>query len=351
MTFAALLLLLLPAGDAVVRVELYGPARQRVGESQQWARRFAEEDVRVTVAVQRPGVDYGVFEKTRGTLRFVTVRAELTHEGSLRLPDRTLRPTDLRGFRNWLDGLKVYGAAGDPAGQPGWGLSAGDWVPLCRDAAQLADPLPGATVGAVIERLEETTGREVRHDAVDTLAPCQSPPASVSVGVGTAIALRSAGLGLSPVRTPSGEVAWAVGRLDDEKAAWPAGWTMTTGADRGRAFPTLYDDVGLPREPTLQTYLPRLQTATDVPLVPLQKDLADWKPQWPGVDTSLLPPKGRPIIVLNRVLRRNRLTTRTVWDDAGRGFVLIRPSNGQPDPAPRELRPPAVGALDPTDGE
>lgn len=352
MSLAALLLALLPAGDAVVRVEIYGPARQRFGDAQDWARRFAEEDVRITVGVQRPGLDYGVFEKARGPLRFVTVRAELTADGALRLPDRTLKPGDGRTFKAWLDGLKVYGAAGNPAGQPGWGLSATDWIPLCRDAAKLGDPLPDATVGTVLERLATVTGREVRRDdAVDTSAACQPPPASVSVGVGTAIALRSVELGLTPSRTPSGDVVWSVGPLADEAAAWPAGWTMTPDANRGRAFPTLYDEGELPRTATLRDYLPRMQTMTGVPHVPLRRDLAEWKPEWEAVDTSVQPPKGRPVIVLNRMLRRNRLTTRTVWDDGGRAFLLIRPSNGQVDPPPRELRPPAVAAVDPVSSD
>ena len=87
--------------------------------------------------------------------------------------------------------------------------------------------------------------------------------------------------------------------------------------------------------------------ATKIPHVPLDADLKSFQPAWRDVDTSLLPVKGRPILVVNRVLRKNRVTTRLVWDDAGRAFILVRPSDGQPDPKPRDLRPPAVQAVDP----
>lgn len=333
--------------EAIVRVELIAPARGSLTSSQQWARVFAKHDVRVTVRSSRPGDELGVVEDPKGRLRFVTVTAALDNGGEIRLPGQRYSLADRRAVDKWIAGLKTFGAAGTPDESLGYGLTPTQWRDVCLRAARTAPTTPQSpTVADVLRRLSDATGLSVDADALtarQSQRPCDRPDEMLSVGVGSAIALHAAELGIRPRRQPDGSVRWVVEEWSDE--AWPLGWAVPKGTPRMPVVGAAFQRTQMPDVATLADLLPALAEQTGVPHVPLSRELSESLPQWREVP-SVVRPVGAPAMELVRLLRAHRLTREFRWDDAGRGFVIARGQDMLRVATPREVRPPAVLAAE-----
>lgn len=330
----------------ILNLEILAPRGQLGLESQQWARIFEDIGVPVRIRTKFPTDEVDITERSRGTLRIVTAVGELNRDGSVTFPkDRKFTLRQRPELARWIEGLKVYGAAGRPEDEEGWGLTRQGLMALEVAFAQQALVPETPTAANVIQALGTVTAIPVRvePDARDYLVDsCQWPGGPLAVGTSTAIALESVGLGFKPRRLPTGatEIVVVV-KVDD--SVWPPGWVIPRGVSPGKFVPGLFAMTEMPIDDvTIVDFIKTMAASTGERLVPLRGELDAQAPDW---QSTVVPASFRPIqpiLPLTRVLRKVRLTREYRLDDARAPFVLIRVQDPRRQAVNPVTPPPAV---------
>ncbi len=324
------------ADKTIIEFELIGRGALSGGiKAHRWAETL--DKLGVSVRVRQPTVDDepGVTEKTRGTLRWVTVIGLLDNKGHMLLPDRKFSASDIVLLREWIDELKLYGAQGAPEGKPLWGLSKTQFDAIF---AALGKPISQASEGQTLTkalqqmnlppeypvRFHSTAAQQL--SAAESSLPVRQRLAGISCGTGLAALLADYGLGFRPLRTPAGAIELAVQPLADISNAWPVGWEPPPETLRRLLAPQLFKMVPVQfDEVPLQDVLDAITQASGVPII-IDHRAVEQK----GIDlaeTTLSYPAKRVawIQVIHSAATRNRMTQKLRVDELGQPFVHVAP--------------------------
>ncbi len=324
------------ADKTIIEVELIGRGALSGGvKAHRWAETL--QKLGVSVRVRQPTVDDepGVTEKTRGTLRWVTVIGVLDSKGRMLLPDQEFSASDTVLLREWIDELKLYGAQGAPEGKPLWGLSKTQFNTIF---AALGKPIPqdseGETLTRALQQMNLPPEYPVRFhstaaqqlSAAEASLPVRQRLAGISCGTGLAAVLADSGLGFRPLRTPAGAIELVVQPLADIDNAWPVGWEPPRETRRTQLAPQLFKMVPVQfDEIPLQDVLGAITQASGVPII-IDHRAVEQK----GIDltaTTLSYPAKRVawIQVIHSAATRNHMTEKLRVDELGKPFIHVAP--------------------------
>lgn len=336
------------ASKTLVSIELLAPRGAMGLESQQWARVFDELDVTVRIRAQQLDDKVEIAEKQRGSLRFVTARGVLRNDGSIAFSNgKSFTLANTAQLKSWLDGVRVYGAAGTPEENEDWGLTASGQSKLGRSLAQTATPPKTMDALGVAEHLQASAGMAVRFTEEarrHRYDECLWPTGSIAIGTAAAAAFESVGLGFAPQRLPNGGSELVVD-VRDEAKHWPVGWAIPRGTPPGLFAKSLFDTVqltGLSR--TLPTYFSEIAKTTSVPIIVLRGEVDAQLPDWHSIPVPVGQRASAPVMTLTRVVRKNGMSYAYRLDDAGTPFVAIRVQDSRRQAINAKSPPPAVAA-------
>ena len=273
--------------DTKVSVELI--TGDGVGlDAQEWAEIFQE--MNVTFGVRRSLLNDKpeTLETVSGiSLRDVQVIGRLEKDGSLTFADRRFTTANVAKLKEWIDGLKAYGAQGSPKGQPMWGLSKAQFDPLFQALTPVLkiDPQDAALNKALdlfsVRRsypLRFTADATQHLEGDSVLERSQRSHAGMSEGTALAALLNEFGLGFHPQRTPQSKLELAIVKLGPQANVWPVGWPLSD--DPPKVAPNLFKigEVELEEEPFLDV----LQAVGDLIRMPVITD--DYGLKVSGID-------------------------------------------------------------------
>lgn len=330
-----------------------------------WRETFAALGTDTTVRTGRPGDVLGVTETPGAGLRTVTATGRLAAGGTLLFTDRQFTPDQTRALSAWVDALRTHGAAGDPSGQPLWGLSERQFRTVF---AALSDPAPagfaaasGGAIGPALLALELPPAMPLRvSEQASALLRAADGPAGtgpagagdgplprLSKGASLAALLARRGLGFHPTRTPAGtleltvtlrpagDVLVAIPGTAEAAApeaaapsgAWPVGWKAAAGPGRLAAAGGLFTftSLGL-RESPLTAFADAVEAQSGVPVL---LDAAALRAA--GVDpakatVSVPPGRGTWGKAVRYAVAEHALKSELRRDEAGRGFLWVTPA-------------------------
>ena len=302
--------------------------------AQRWARVLSDLDVQAQFRAPIGGDELGVDETVRGTFRMVKVVGRLTDDGQLQLGEKRYTTDDVRQLKEWLDETKAYGAQGAPLGKPLWGLSQGQFTEIYEAlSGAVEQELEGVPLVPALDRLPLPPQYPLRNSvaagewlAAHPAGKIENRMQGLSCGTVLALALREAGLGFQPLRTPSGEIELAVTPLSSGQQVWPVGWELPDGVDHGELVPVLhkFTEIGFDNA-ALQDVLVATGAAIEVPMLidyytirATGIDLAEKVVSYPLKRTTWA-------LMLNSVIRKANLIKEVRIDERGRPFVYITP--------------------------
>ena len=328
--------------------------------ARQWREALAALEIDASIRTARPLDELGAAEQTGGGLRTVTATGRLTDDGALAFGDRRFEPGDRRGLAAWAAALETHGAAGDPAGQPLWGLSGAQFREVFE---ALAAPAPagfaaagGGTAGAALSALDlppnlpvaisDEAAARLAAPAADGAHAAGGALPALSKGTAMAVALARRGLAFRPTRTPAGSLELTIvprpaadapvpvpgtgatpgGEPAEPVGAWPVGWRPAAGPARVAAAPGMFSlaTVGVPEGP-LTAFAAAVERASGVPVVLDESAL-----RAAGVDPAramVSVPAGRStwLKAVRFAVAEHRLQSELRQDEAGRGFLWVTP--------------------------
>lgn len=263
--------------DTKVSVELI--TGEGVGlDAQEWAEIFQEMNVTFSVRRSLLNDKPETTETTSGvSLRDVQVIGRLEKDGSLTFADRRFTTANVAKLKEWIDGLKAYGAQGSPKGQPMWGLSKAQFDPLFQALTPVLkiDPKDAALNKALdLFTVRRTyplrfTADATQHLEKDSvLERAERSYEGISEGTALAALLNEFGLGFHPQRTPQSKLELAIVKLSPQANVWPVGWPLSD--DPPKVAPNLFKigEVELEDEPILDV----LQAVGDLISMPVIVD-------------------------------------------------------------------------------
>ena len=203
--------------------------------AQRWGAVFRQLGISVRIRSALFEERAEVKESRRGRTRYVKAIALLKRDGSIRFPDRSFRLSDGRRLTAWIRELKTYGAQGNSAGKPGFGLSSGQFDIVFRTLEQ---PVRGNFKGLAFEEalaklnIPGTMSLRFSIDAEKQLV--ENPPRGkvlselngLSRGTALSVLLNNAGMGFYPGRSPAGDLELVIVPIQDDGARWPVGWPL-----------------------------------------------------------------------------------------------------------------------------
>lgn len=262
--------------DTRISVELITGAGGVGLDAQEWAEVFQEFNV--TFSVRRSLLDDKpeTTETTSGiSLRDVQVIGRLETDGSITFADRRFTRANVAKLKEWIDGLKAYGAQGSPQGKPMWGLSKSQFDPLFQALVPVlkADPANSALNKALdLFSVRRSYPLKFTADATQILESGNVPEtvqrtyAGMSEGAALAAVLNEFGLGFHPQRTPQSKLELAVVSLRNTANVWPVGWPLSD--EPPKVAPKLFNiaEIELSEEPFLDV-LDALGDLIQVPIL------------------------------------------------------------------------------------
>lgn len=324
------------AQKTIVEFELLGDGPLSGGlAAHEWTETLREFGADVQVRQPRPGDRIGVTEKTRGSLRWVTVVGHLSANGKMVIPDREFSRAQTALLREWIDELKLYGAQGSPEGKPLWGLSESQFKELFAGLSQpITADVQGKPLRAALPTMQlppEYTLR-LHSTAEQHLSLRKAEPimrqnlVGISCGTGLAAALADAGLAFRPLRNPAGAIELVVQPLAEVSDPWPVGWELHQDMRRHELAPSLFKMVPVQfRDVPLQDVLEAVAESAGIPIL-IDHDAVERR----GIDlaaTTLSYPSKRVawIQVIHSAAVRNGMTEKLKIDENGRPFVHVTP--------------------------
>ncbi|MEM9702484.1 MAG: hypothetical protein AAF907_08580 [Planctomycetota bacterium] len=329
--------------------------------ARRWREALGSLGVDASVRTGRPGDEIGVSESVGVGLRTVTATGRLTPGGTLAFPDRQFAPTDRPALKKWVESLNTHGAAGDPSGQPLWGLSPSQFRTVF---AALAEPAPagfaeasnGPLVPAMLA-LKLPPALPVRFTEAARTKLAQPDAARdgrlprLSKGASLAVLLARRGVAFHPTRTEQGRLEIVIdvrpggdalvpipdatanraARDEDEPEAptgsWPVGWDVSDGPTRLAAAGGLFalSSLSVP-ETTLNDFGAAVEAKCGVPVV---LDVAALRAAGvdPATATVNVPPgRGNWEKAVRYAVAEHALKSELRRDEAGRGFLWVTPA-------------------------
>ncbi|NNJ27494.1 hypothetical protein [Alienimonas chondri] len=341
-----------------VRVVVLVDGAAGVLGTRRWRESLAALGADTSVRTGRPGDSIGVTENVGVGLRTVIATGRLTSNGALEFPGQSFQPSDRQALSDWVDSLTTHGAAGDPNGQPLWGLSQTQFRAVFT---ALSAPSPAefvavsdGPIGPALLALELPPTLPVRFSAAAKAKLAGPDPAlgdgalpAFSKGAALAAALARRGLAFHPARTPAGSLELAIdlrppgdeltaipGTAEAEVAgaeppagAWPVGWRTAAGPGRLAAAGGLFTLTTLGvRESTLNDFAKAVEAESGVPVV---MDVAALRSVGvdPAADTVSVPPgRGTWDKAVRYAVAEHALKSELRRDEAGHGFLWVTPA-------------------------
>ena len=321
------------ASNTTLQIDLVMTEATQALQSQTWGRVFDRLGQRVRIKTGGIEEDPRISETIRGPLRTVLVVGTIDRRGTLSFPGRTFNAGDEKSLGEWLDELKVYGAQGNPAGKPRWGLNTEQFKQVFELLAENVETdLKGQPLIDAARSLGFGIEVPLRiHDSVGAKWKSETAPLTVlqdvrglSRGSALAVLLNDHGLCFRPVRTPAGPIELVVTDKAQTPDGWPMGWEPRPDVQRSEYAPALFEfgPVGFLERPVTETFEEaRMQTGTaivlDLPAL-MQKEV-DLTQKTYGVPQK----KTAWILVLQNALTGTNLRPHIRIDEAGRGFIVV----------------------------
>lgn len=317
--------------DTQVSVELL--TKEGAGlYAQEWATIF--QDLNVSFSVRRSLLDEKpeTTETTSGiSLRDVQVVGRLERDGSATFADRRFTTADIARIRDWINGLKAYGAQGSPQGQPMWGLSKTQFEPLFEALSPILKVEPqSAALNKALDvftvsrkypfRFTADATQHLEHDRVP--AAVERTYGGLSEGTALAGLLNEFSLGFQPQRTPASKLELAIVPLAARRQVWPIGWPLAD--DPPKVAPELFKtgDVELNDEPIMDV----LQAVGDLIKLPVLFDEYGLKSTGINLKEITVSHK-RKRTIWSAALKHVCFQARCKWelrvDEAGHPLLLI----------------------------
>jgi hypothetical protein len=278
---------------------------------------------------REPGEDPDVANRGDKSSPDYYVFGVLSARNQLIVPGHQFSVRDRDGIAAWIKELREEGidrASGEAQGP--FGLSHEQLLGLRED---LATPVTGTTVDLAPAAALTKLSTQLKHDlALDPAAkqplkeaePNREELQGLSTGVALAYIVRSAGLGIEPVRGRGGDVVLTVRPSDPAREAWPVGFEPEEKPEKLVA--DFYDFLTVQIEDTALTdVLGSLSERLKLPMLFDHYALA-----LHGIDpatTSINLPEKRMSysMVLNKSLAQAKLKYELRVDEANRPFVWI----------------------------
>ncbi len=324
-----------PDSSTTLQIDLTTSDASQVLHSQNWGRVFDQLGRRVRIKTAGGEEDLSIRETVRGSLRTVLIAGRIDRRGALVFKGRTFQPGEERALRDWLDELETYGAQGNPAGQPRWGLTSEQFQSLFESlAADVSIELEGQPLVDAVRTLGFGTDIPIRvsEAAAGKWASGQNPlivrqdVRGLTRGSALALLLNDHGLCFRPLRTPGGAIDLVILDRAATPDPWPIGWEPRPDVPRSDYAPGLFafDLIGFLDRPVTETLAEARKRAgcpivIDLPGV-ARKDI-DLSQRTFGLSQK----KTAWILVLQPALGGTGLVPQIRVDEAGRGFVLIGP--------------------------
>jgi len=331
-----------PPQQTTVRMDLLtGP--EGVGiKGQAWLE--LSEELEFTLQIRRGIADDkpDITERTIGPrLREVRVIGKLESDGSITVPGKRFKASDGDLLREWISGLKAYGAQGSPKDQPVWGLTRAQFDPLFTALSKPArEELQGDTLDAALKKfhVQEKYPFQFTAAAQKHLSSGKLPVSvtqnlnGLTEGTALSVLLNEFGLGYAPQRLPNGKIELAFVPLKEGTNVWPAGWQPSRpGPD---IAPQLFEvaEIELQDEPLAEV----LAAVGDLVKLPVLYDHTGLASR--NINLAKYPvshPKKK--VPWSLALKRFTFQARCRWelrvDEAGHPFIWTFPEE---PPAPRE---------------
>lgn len=334
--------------DTQVSVELL--TKEGAGlNAQEWATIF--QDLNVSFTVRRSLLDEKpeTIETASGvSLRDVQVIGRLERDGSATFAGHRFTTADVARIRDWINGLKAYGAQGSPQGQPMWGLSKTQFEPLFEALSAILKIEPQSA--ALNKALDVFTVRRkypfrFTAEATQHLEEGHIPAAvtrtygGLSEGTGLAGLLNEFGLGFQPQRTPASKLELAIVPLAGKRQVWPIGWPLSD--EPPKVAPELFKngDVELENEPIMDV----LQAVGDLIKLPVLFDEYGLKSTGVNLDAITVSHK-RKRTIWSAALKHICFQARCKWelrvDEAGHALLLIQTAVPPQEEIKKKISPP-----------
>jgi hypothetical protein len=220
--------------EDVARVELTVGAETRgaAASAQQWLEVLTECGVDgLRIRQREPGETPEVKNRGEKSAPDYHVFGVLTAKNQLAVPGHTFSLRDRDGISAWLKQLREEGidrAAGAEAGP--FGLSPQQLEALREDLSApvtvtTVDMTPSESLTRLTEGLKVPLALDpAAKPALAEAEANQEELTGLSTGTSLAYLIRSAGLGMEPVRGKQDEVVLTVRRADQAKEVWPVGF-------------------------------------------------------------------------------------------------------------------------------
>ncbi|MBS0260558.1 MAG: hypothetical protein JSS02_01270 [Planctomycetes bacterium] len=317
-----------------IEIELVTTGEGVGTKARDWADLFSRLETVVTVRNSRVEDKLGVTEtKVNNSLRNVHVVGVIDPKGRLILPDQVLSLEDSSKVTNWVKDLRMYGAQGNPKGQPVWGLTKEQFATI---HATLKKPLTVETKDVPVSQV--VAGFEIppEHPLVFTQAATRALKdrgenarvaqsfKGVSQGTALAALLADQGLGFRPRRLPDGKIELSVATRDEARDVWPVGWPRQ--AELPATAPALlqFKAIDLDEEP-LDDLLDGVSEALQMPVLIDRAGLEAKHINLSDVKITFPLKKATWISALKEFTFKAKARPDVLLDDAGQPFLYIVP--------------------------
>ncbi|MEX1229748.1 MAG: hypothetical protein WEB58_05890 [Planctomycetaceae bacterium] len=324
--------------NTIVRVELLTGPNGAGTVTVDWGKIF--EKLGYDLRIRRGTVDdvLDIREQQQGTLRIVTVIGELERDGTITFSDRSFGLNQAAQLGEWLRDLETFGAQGSPKGKPLWGLNEKQFeaaFTILAEPFDVADA-EGRSIDEILAAMEFPEELPLRWTtaAKDAVKASREPLTvrhavnGLTRGTTLAFLLREHGLGMQPLRTPTGTLELAISPLQEGDEYWPIGWPPP-----GKEFdlaPHMFKPVPveLVEVPLLEVF-EAIEERTEVPILVDYYAIGRAKIDLEKIEVSYPNKQTTWSLLLKAVTTPSRLTRLILIDEASTPFVWVtefRPS-------------------------
>lgn len=316
----------------IVRVELVTDPAGAGTVTVDWGRAFEKLGYNLRIRAAMTGDMLEVREQEQGSLRIVTAVGELERDGTITFSDRKYRLNQAAELGKWLRDLETFGAQGSPKGRPLWGLNEQQFEAVFTTLAEPFDvaDAEGKTITSVVAGMSlpdelpivwSTAAEDYIKRSRESFAVKRSAQ-KLSRGTTLAFLLRQHGLGMQPLRTPTGAIELVISPLGKGEEFWPIGWPPRT--KEFDVAPHMFKPVPveLVEVPLLDVFeaieeRTELPILVDFPTIAAAKiDLAKIEVSYPNKQTTWN-------VLLKAITTPSRLTRSILVDEAGTPFVWV----------------------------
>jgi hypothetical protein len=314
-------------------------------KAREWSELFEELDVQISIRRSVLKEIPETTEEVLGTsLRDVRIVGRLERDGSITFSDRHYTTEDIAKIREWIDGMKAYGAQGTPKGQPMWGLTKGQFEPIYIALANIRKgELTGQNLAQALQTFKFQEKYPLRYSAtaIEYLKQgaakktIQNEYPDLSEGAIFAAMLNELGLGFHPRRLPNGKIEFTIIKLGERIETWPAGWPPDQ--DLVKLRPELFQsrEVELTDEPLLDV----VQAIGDIVELPILIDEHGLKAKRIDIRTRKVSHKKKKVILsaaLKHVCFQAKCKYEFRMDEGGNPLLWLTPDAPPADSATRE---------------